>query len=179
MVKKKQSRPGSKAGSRKAAKKTGVKKALKASPPKKKAASKRSKAAVSPKRANQKSAAKSPPTAGQRAPKREIVKLELPVEPGPPTGSVPPVEEPIQQEEAIGIVTHYYSHLGVGVVQVNKGSIRTGNTVHIKGNTTDVTQKVESMEYEHQHTDQAGAGQSIGLKVDDHVRQHDIVYLMK
>jgi len=101
------------------------------------------------------------------------------VEPGPPAGSAPPVEEPIRQEEAVGVVTHYYSHLGVAVVQVNKAAIRSGDQVHIKGHTTDLTQIVGSMEYEHQHVESAEAGKTVGLKVMDHVREHDIVYLIK
>ena len=101
------------------------------------------------------------------------------VQPGPPPGSVPPVEEPSRREEAIGIVIHYYSHLGVAVVQVNKGSLSAGDTVHIVGHSTDITQTITSMEYEHQHVDQAGAGQSVGIKISDHAREHDIVYLVK
>jgi putative protease len=101
------------------------------------------------------------------------------VQPGPPPGSAPPVEEPSLHEEAIGIVTHYYNHLGVAVVQVNKGSLKTGDTIHITGHTTDFTQMVESMEYEHQHVDQASTGQSVGLKVANEARVHDIVYLVK
>jgi ATPase subunit of ABC transporter with duplicated ATPase domains len=101
------------------------------------------------------------------------------VEPGPPSGVVPPVEEPAANEEALGTVTHYYSHLGVVVIQLNKGTLKTGDMIHVKGHSTDFTQKVESMEYEHQHVDQVGAGQSVGLKVVDHAREHDIVYLVK
>ncbi len=101
------------------------------------------------------------------------------VEPGPPAGTVPPVEEPTQREEAIGIVTHYYSHLGVAVIQLNKGELRTGDTIHVKGHTTDFTQAIDSLEYEHRHIDQAAAGQSVGLKVIDHAREHDIVYVVK
>ena len=85
----------------------------------------------------------------------------------------------MRQEEAIGIVTHYYSHLGVAVVQVNKGSLRTGNTIHIVGHSTDITETVASMEYEHQHVDQANAGQNVGVKIDGSAREHDIVYLVK
>ncbi len=101
------------------------------------------------------------------------------IEPGPPPRTIPPVEEPASNEEAIGTVTHYYSHLGVAVVQINKGTLRTGNTIHVKGHATDFTQAVESMEYEHQHIDQAAAGQSVGLKVKDHAREHDIVFVLK
>ena len=106
-------------------------------------------------------------------------KKPLVVEPGPPSGSIPPVEEPVQQEEAIGIVTHYYSHLSVAVVQLNKGTLRTGDAIHIKGHSTDFTQTVSSLEYEHQHVDQAAAGQAVGIKVIDHAREHDILYLVK
>jgi len=104
----------------------------------------------------------------------------LPVEPGPPPQANPPVEEPAQhEEEALGTITHYYTHLGVAIVQVNKGMVKTGDTIHILGHFTDFTQPVESMEYEHQKIDQAEAGQSVGLQVKDHVRPHDIVYRVK
>lgn len=101
------------------------------------------------------------------------------IEPGPASLTVPPVEEPAPNEEAIGTVTHYYSHLGVAVVQINKGTLRSGDTIRLKGHTTDFTQQIESMEYEHQHVDLASPGQSVGLKVIDHTREHDILYRLK
>lgn len=101
------------------------------------------------------------------------------VEPGPPPRTIPPVEEPFANEEAIGTITHYYSHLNVAVVQINKGALKVGDTIHLKGHTTDFSQTVESMEYEHLHIDQAEAGQSVGIRVKDHTREHDIVYLVK
>lgn len=115
----------------------------------------------------------------KRAPKQAIPTKSFMVEPGPPPQGIPPVEEPAQHEEALGTVTHYYSHLGVAVIQLNKGTLKTGDTIRIAGHSTDFTQPVESMEYEHQHIDQAAAGQSVGLRVKDHARQHDIVYLVK
>ena len=144
-----------------ARKKTAKKKALKKKALKKKAALKKS--------------AKKP----ARKAKPALPPKSTLVEPGPPSGVVPPVEEPAANEEALGTVTHYYSHLGVVVIQLNKGTLKTGDMIRVKGHSTDFTQKVESMEYEHQHVDQAGAGQSVGLKVVDHAREHDIVYLVK
>ncbi len=108
-----------------------------------------------------------------------LVSKNLTVEPGPPSGSIPPVEEPTANEEAIGTVTHYYSHLGVAIVQINKGTLRRGDTIRLKGHTTDFLQQVESMEYEHQHVDAASAGQSVGIKIKDHAREHDILYRVK
>ena len=101
------------------------------------------------------------------------------VEPGPTPGGIPPVEEPAENEEAVGTVTHYYSHLGVAIIQINKDRLKTGDTIHIKGHTTDFNQKIESIEYEHRRVEDACAGQSIGVKVIDHTREHDIVYRVK
>ncbi|MDA8100143.1 MAG: hypothetical protein M0042_10990 [Nitrospiraceae bacterium] len=93
--------------------------------------------------------------------------------------SVPPVEEPTQREDAVGVVTHYYSHLGVAVIQINTKSLKSGDTIHIQGHTTDFTQTVSSMEYEHAHVDEALPGQSVGIKTVDHTREHDIVYVVR
>ncbi len=101
------------------------------------------------------------------------------IKPGPPGLSVPPVEEPAVNEEAIGTVTHYYSHLAVAIVQINKGTLRTGDRIRMRGNTTDFTQTIGSMEYEHQQVDQVTPGQTVGLKVVDHARQHDILYKLR
>ena len=158
-----------------AGKKTAKKKAVAKRPAGKKAAKKSAAGRSARKVAPRKRASRKTKPASDRVPS----KGPAIVQPGPPPGSVPPVEEPSLLEEAIGIVTHYYSHLGVAVVQVNKGSLKTGDRIHITGHTTDITQTVTSMEYEHQHVDQASAGQSVGLKIVDHAREHDIVYLVK
>jgi hypothetical protein len=158
-------------------KKSARKKALKKKSIKKTA--KKIKATKTARKSARKAPKKKAPVKAGSTPNMSLSKRPLQVEPGPPTITVPPVEEPASNEEAIGVITHYFSHLGVAVAQLNKGSLKTGDTVHIKGNTTDFTQTVTSMEYEHQHIDQAGAGQSVGLKIIDHAREHDIVYRVK
>jgi len=156
-------------------KKTATKKTTAKKPAGKKVVIKKSAGPSARKSAVNKKAVRNTKPASDRIPAKEPAI----VQPGPPPGSIPPVEEPSHFEEAVGIVTHYYSHLGVAVVQVNKGSLKTGDTIHITGHSTDFTQVIASMEYEHQHVDQAGAGQSVGLKVADDAREHDIVYLVK
>jgi hypothetical protein len=172
-VKRKGKSTKKKAASRKPAKKASKKKTLKKKAAKKAVKKKALKKKTVKKTAIKKTAKKAKPAGMPVQPKPTMV------EPGPPPRPIPPVEEPAQNEEAIGTVTHYYSHLGVAVVQLNKGALRTGNTIHIKGHSTDFSQAVESMEYEHQHIDEASAGQSVGLKVKDHTREHDIVFLVK
>lgn len=168
---------------KKRAAKKKAKKALKKASPKKTAKKKAAKKKAIKKRAVRKKAAGKKPGAARKprktAAKKTPVKKTPEIKPGPPPSGIPPVEEPLANEEAIGVVTHYYSHLGVAVIQLNKGTLKSGDRIHIKGHSTDFTQTVESMEYEHQHIDKASAGQSFGLKVMDHAREHDIVYGMK
>ncbi|UCE29883.1 MAG: translation elongation factor-like protein [Candidatus Bathyarchaeota archaeon] len=75
----------------------------------------------------------------------------------------------------IGIVDHYFAKISVAVVEL-KETIRVGDMILFKGDTSDFEQAVESMQIEHENIENAGAGQSIGLKVDQRVREGDKVY---
>jgi len=77
--------------------------------------------------------------------------------------------------EQIGSIRHYYSKIGVAVIDLTT-KIAVGDTIRIKGVTTDFRQKVESMQIEHANVQNAGAGQSIGLKVTEKVREGDLAY---
>ena len=80
------------------------------------------------------------------------------------------------ESEAIGRVTHYYSHLSVAAVSLD-APLRMGDRVHIKGHTTDLLQSVGSMEVDHKQVERAGPGDDVAMKVEDHVREHDRIYL--
>jgi translation elongation factor EF-1alpha len=77
--------------------------------------------------------------------------------------------------DAIGSVTHYFSHLSVAAVSLTD-TLRVGERIHIQGHTTDLVQSIESMEIEHQKVEEARPGDDVALKVDDHVREHDRIY---
>ncbi len=79
------------------------------------------------------------------------------------------------KEIEVGKVTHYFSHLEVAAIELS-GKLKVGDKVHIKGHTTDFAQVVESMQIEHQSVTEASAGDSIGLKVKEKVREGDTVY---
>ena len=83
---------------------------------------------------------------------------------------------PMIAEQRVGMVTHYYSHLTVAVVKLDQGAVQVGDSIHIKGHTTDFQQRVESMQIEHQPIQRADVGQEFGLKVSEHVRENDVVY---
>ena len=85
------------------------------------------------------------------------------------------MNEAISKEKQIGFVTHYFTNIMVAVVELTD-ALEKGSTIHIKGATTDFTQKVESMQIEHNEIAKAERRQAIGLKVNQHVRDHDMVY---
>ena len=78
-------------------------------------------------------------------------------------------------EQKIGVVTHYFGKIGVAAVKITEGELRVGDTIHIKGHTSDFTQSVESMQVEHEPVELAKVGDSVGMKVAEHAREHDEV----
>lgn len=78
--------------------------------------------------------------------------------------------------EEIGTVTGFFAKVNAAIVDISSGSLRVGETVRIKGHTTDFKQVVESMQIEHQPIQEATKGQTIGLKIKERVRRHDTVY---
>ncbi|MGQ9478009.1 MAG: translation elongation factor-like protein, partial [Candidatus Bipolaricaulia bacterium] len=74
--------------------------------------------------------------------------------------------------EENGKVTHYFSRIGVGAIMLS-GELKLGDKIRIKGATTDFEQLVESMQIEGRPVEQAGPGDSIGLKVKEKVREGD------
>ena len=79
------------------------------------------------------------------------------------------------KEKAIGIVTHYFPKVRAAVVKL-KVPLAIGDTVKIKGHTTEFKQKVASLQIDRVPINTAKKGDEIGLLVDSRVRQHDVVY---
>jgi putative protease len=75
----------------------------------------------------------------------------------------------------VGRVTHFFPKISVAVVELS-APLAIGDTIAVKGPTTDFEQVVESMQIEHKNIQRAEAGQSIGLKVIQRVREKDKVY---
>lgn len=78
--------------------------------------------------------------------------------------------------EQVGRVTRYFGKVGVAVIEIQAGGLRIGDTIRIRGRTTDYSQRVESMEVERQPIQTAVPGQVVGVKVQERVREHDLVY---
>ena len=79
------------------------------------------------------------------------------------------------EKKLVGRVTHYYGKIGVAVVELSD-ELSVGDRISIEGSTTNFQQTVESMEIEHQKIQTAKPGDAIGLKVNEKVREGDLVY---
>ena len=82
------------------------------------------------------------------------------------------------EEKAIGVVSSYFSHVGVAAIKLS-GKLKVGDKVHIKGHTTDFEVKVSGMQIERKDVKEAKKGEHIGIKVPDKVRPNDKVFLVK
>ena len=85
-------------------------------------------------------------------------------------------EKKAPKEKKVGEIAHYFGKIMVAAIKV-KAEIKVGDTLHIKGHTTDFEQVVDSIQIEHESIAKAKKGDDIGIKVKDHVREGDEVFL--
>lgn len=78
-------------------------------------------------------------------------------------------------EEEIGRITHYFNKISVAAIELT-GTLEVGDTIHVKGHTSDWTQNIDSMQIEHDSVEKAGPGDSVGIRVDAHAHEHDVVF---
>jgi hypothetical protein len=123
---------------------------------------------ASPKKARPtaKAAVKPTPASPPAQPLAATPMPSLPAQPAPPG-------------ERIGVVTHYYNHLSVATLRLESGTLRVGDVIHIRGHTTDFSQRVESLEVNHAPATEVGPNDDFGLKVVGHAREHDLVYKVR
>lgn len=75
----------------------------------------------------------------------------------------------------VGKVTHYFDKIGVSVVELT-GDLSVGDTIKISRKGSEFTMTVASMQIEHEQIKEAKKGNTIGLKVDQEVKEGDEVY---
>ena len=80
------------------------------------------------------------------------------------------------EEKKVGEIIKYFGKIGVAAIRLSEGSLKVGDTIHIVGHTTDITQAIDSMQIEIKNVQEAGPGADIGIKVKERVREHDVVH---
>ncbi len=78
-------------------------------------------------------------------------------------------------EEVIGTVSDFFAHPVVAAIELT-AALKVGDKIRIKGHTTDLELNVDSMQINNEPVQEAKAGDSIGVKVPERVRDGDTVY---
>jgi translation elongation factor EF-1alpha len=79
-------------------------------------------------------------------------------------------------EEQVAVVVKFFAKPGVAALKVTGGSIKKGDLLRYKGHTTDFKEAVGSIEVDNQPVDEAKAGDLVGVKIKERVRESDKVY---
>lgn len=83
-----------------------------------------------------------------------------------------------KEAKPIGAVTHFYGGLNVAIIKFLK-PVKAGTTVRFEGHTTNFTQALTSMQFDHKEIDTAPKGKEVGVKVDEKVREGDKLFLVE
>ena len=81
-------------------------------------------------------------------------------------------------EEKVGKIVKFFAKPGVSALEITDGTLSVGDRIRIKGHTTDFEDTITSMQEENNPVEKAVPGQMIGIKVNERVREHDIVYVV-
>lgn len=80
-------------------------------------------------------------------------------------------------DSPIGKVVHYYDKLGVAIIDLLKGGLKVGDELKFKKGEEEFTQKVESLQVDHQDVSEVKKGDSFGVKVEQPTKPGTLVYL--
>jgi translation initiation factor IF-2 len=80
-------------------------------------------------------------------------------------------------EKEVGKVNDFFAHPVVAGVELTR-TVKVGDTLHIKGHTTDIEMVLDSMQIDNVNVEKAGKGKSVGIKVPEKVRPGDTVYVV-
>lgn len=81
---------------------------------------------------------------------------------------------PSAAEKHVGTVEHYYPKVKAAAVHLDAG-LKVGDTIHIKGHSDDYTEKVTSLQMDHQAIAAGRPGEHIGVRVPVKVHEHSEV----
>ena len=79
-------------------------------------------------------------------------------------------------EEQVAVIVKFFAKPSVAALEVTNGTITKGDLLKYKGHTTDFTEEIASMEIDNQSVDEVKAGDLVGVKVKERVREGDKVY---
>lgn len=78
----------------------------------------------------------------------------------------------------IGKISHYYGKAGVAIVEL-QAELKVGDRVRIERGDNSFVQEVSSIQKEYQQMEKAEKGDSVGIKVDQKVKEGSLVLLLE
>ena len=79
-------------------------------------------------------------------------------------------------EERVGSVIKFFDKTSIAAVKLDFGDLSMGDAIHVKGNNTDFSQKIDDLEFDHHPVQKAIRGQFIGIKLSQPAKPFDLVY---
>ena len=93
-----------------------------------------------------------------------------------PAKAKPKKVAPKKEAKPIGVISNFFEHISVAAIKLT-APLKVGDTIQIKGGEeTDFTQKVSSMQVQHDKVTTAKKGDEIGIKVNHKARKGYHVY---
>lgn len=80
-------------------------------------------------------------------------------------------------DSPIGKVLHYYDKLGVAIIDLQVGKLTVGQSLKFKKGEEEFSQKIDSLQVDHQPVEEVKKGDSFGLKVIQPTKPGTLVYL--
>ena len=87
-------------------------------------------------------------------------------------------EEAMADKKEIGKVTHYFGKINVAAIELID-TLKVGDTISFEGTHSSFEQVVDSMQIDNKSVTEAKAGDGIGLKVKEHAKVGDKVFLVQ
>ena len=75
-----------------------------------------------------------------------------------------------KKETPIGVVSNYFSHVGVAAIKLEK-SLKKGDKIKVSGGDIEFEQEVGSMQIHGKDVETAKKGDEIGIKINEKVRK--------
>lgn len=80
---------------------------------------------------------------------------------------------------AAGKITHFFPKIMVAVLSADRETIKVGDVIYIGEEEAGFSQTVESLQVDHAPVAMLEVGGEAGLKVNQEVREGDVVYLVR
>lgn len=82
------------------------------------------------------------------------------------------------QGKKVGTIDHYYTQIGVAVIKLDNGKLKTGDTIKVvdKQGKELFEQEITSMQIDGQDVQEVRKGDDFGMKIDQKVKEEYEVY---